>query len=324
MAVTRATPIGCGHYLPERVVENDEFTKTLETSDEWIRGRTGIERRHFAAEGEMTSDLAIAAARKALANCDMDGGEIDAIILATATPDNTFPSTATQVQHAIGCKGFAFDVQAVCAGFMYALATANSMIVSGQARTVMVIGAETFSRILDWEDRGTCVLFGDGAGAVILRGEDATGDVTDRGVLGVQLRSNGAYRDLLYVDGGPSTTGDAGKLRMLGKEVFKHAIVKLKDIAEMVMDSTGVTSDDIDFIVPHQANLRIIKGTAQKMNVPMEKVIVTVQDHGNTSAASIPLALSVAVGEGRVKQGDLLLMEGIGGGLAWGSALVRW
>lgn len=324
MGVTRATPIGCGHYLPERVVENDEFTKTLETSDEWIRARTGIERRHFAAEGERTSDLGIAAAKAALANAGIDGSEIDAIILATATPDNTFPSTATQIQHAIGCPGFAFDVQAVCAGFMYALATANSLILSGQARTIMVIGAETFSRILDWEDRGTCVLFGDGAGAVILRGEEAEGEVSDRGVLGVKLRSDGAHRELLYVDGGPSTTGDAGKLRMLGKEVFKHAVVKLKDIAEAVMDEKGVTSDQIDFIVPHQANLRIIKGTAQKMNVPMEKVVVTVQDHGNTSAASIPLALSVAVGQGRIKRGDLLLMEGIGGGLAWGSALVRW
>ncbi|MGB0854032.1 MAG: beta-ketoacyl-ACP synthase III [Pikeienuella sp.] len=324
MSVTRATPVGCGHYLPKRVVENIEFTKTLDTSDEWIRARTGIERRHFAADDERTSDLAINAAKAALANAGMDGSEIDAIVLATATPDNTFPSTATQVQHAIGCPGFAFDVQAVCAGFMYALATANSMILSGQARTVMVIGAETFSRILDWEDRGTCVLFGDGAGALILRAEETAGVNEDRGVLGVQLRSNGAYRDLLYVDGGPSTTGDAGKLRMLGKEVFKHAVAKLKDIANAVIEDVGVGAEDIDFIVPHQANLRIIKSTAQKMNVPMEKVIVTVQDHGNTSAASIPLALSVAVGEGRIKQGDLLLMEGIGGGLAWGSALVRW
>lgn len=310
--------------MPKRVVENIEFTKTLDTSDEWIRARTGIERRHFAADDERTSDLAINAAKAALANAGMDGSEIDAIVLATATPDNTFPSTATQVQHAIGCPGFAFDVQAVCAGFMYALATANSMILSGQARTVMVIGAETFSRILDWEDRGTCVLFGDGAGALILRAEETAGVNEDRGVLGVQLRSNGAYRDLLYVDGGPSTTGDAGKLRMLGKEVFKHAVAKLKDIANAVIEDVGVGAEDIDFIVPHQANLRIIKSTAQKMNVPMEKVIVTVQDHGNTSAASIPLALSVAVGEGRIKQGDLLLMEGIGGGLAWGSALVRW
>ena len=324
MSVTRAVAIGCGHYLPDRIVENEEFTATLDTSDEWIRARTGIERRHFAAEGENTSDLGVAAARKALANAGIDGSDIDAIILATATPDNTFPSTATQIQHAIGAGGFAFDVQAVCAGFMYALATANSLILTGQARCVMVVGAETFSRILDWEDRGTCVLFGDGAGAVILRAEDAAGGVDDRGVLGVKLKSNGAHRDLLYVDGGPSTTGQAGKLRMLGKEVFKHAVTKLVDIADEVMEEVGVTSDDIDWLVPHQANLRIIKSSAQKAKLPMEKVVVTVQNHGNTSAASIPLALSVAVSEGKIKRGDLLLTEGIGGGLAWGSALIRW
>ncbi len=324
MTVTRATAIGCGHYLPSRVVENDEFAASLETSDEWIRSRTGIERRHFAAEGEMTSDLGIAAARAALADAGISGAEVDAVILATATPDNTFPSTATQIQQAIGCTGFAFDVQAVCAGFMFALATADAMIRTGQARTIMVVGAETFSRILDWEDRRTCVLFGDGAGALILRGEQATGNKDDRGVLGVKLRSDGAHRELLYVDGGPSTTGNAGKLRMLGQEVFKHAVVKLADIAHEVMEDVGVTGDDITWMVPHQANLRIIARTAQKTNLPMDRVIVTVQDHGNTSAASIPLALSVAVSEGRIKRGDLLLMEGIGGGLAWGSALLRW
>ncbi len=324
MSVTRAVAIGCGHYLPDRIVENKEFTATVDTSDEWIRARTGIERRHFSAEGENTSDLGVAAARKALANAGIDGSDIDAIILATATPDNTFPSTATQIQHAIGAGGFAFDVQAVCAGFMYALATANSLILTGQARCVLVVGAETFSRILDWEDRTTCVLFGDGAGAVILRAEDAAGGVDDRGVLGVKLKSNGAHRDLLYVDGGPSTTGQAGKLRMLGKEVFKHAVTKLVDIADEVMEEVGVTSDDIDWLVPHQANLRIIKSSAQKAKLPMEKVVVTVQNHGNTSAASIPLALSVAVSEGKIKRGDLLLTEGIGGGLAWGSALIRW
>lgn len=324
MSVTRAVPIGCGHYLPERVVENDWFATFLDTSDEWIRARTGIQRRHFAAEGELTSHLAINAAKAALADAGIAGSEVDAIVLATATPDNTFPSTATQVQDAIGAQGFAFDVQAVCAGFMYALATASSLLQTGQARTIMVIGAETFSRIMDWEDRRTCVLFGDGAGALILRAEEGTGEKTDRGVLGVKLRSNGAHRDLLYVDGGPSSTGDAGKLRMEGQEVFKHAVVKLADIAHEVMEEAGVSGDDIDWMVPHQANLRIISRTAQKTNLPMERVIVTVQDHGNTSAASIPLALSVALSEGRIKRGDLLLMEGIGGGLAWGSALIRW
>ena len=324
MAVIRAVPVGCGHYLPDRIVENDEFAKTLETSDEWIRARTGIERRRFAADGQKTSDLAIAAANAALANAGINGSDIDAVILATATPDNTFPSTATQVQAAIGAGGFGFDVQAVCAGFMYALATANAMILTGQATTVMVVGAETFSRILDWEDRSTCVLFGDGAGAVILRAEEARGDVSDRGVLGVKLRSDGAHRDLLYVDGGPSSTQNAGKLRMLGKEVFKHAVNKLTTIADEVMEHVGVNGDDVDWIVPHQANLRIITKTAEKAGVPMEKVVVTVQDHGNTSAASIPLALSTAVGEGKISTGDLLLMEGIGGGLAWGSALIRW
>ncbi|MFV0472728.1 MAG: beta-ketoacyl-ACP synthase III [Pikeienuella sp.] len=322
--MTRAVAIGCGHHLPERVVENDEFAKTLDTSDEWIRARTGIERRHFAAPGELTSHLGIEAARKALANAGIAGEEVDAVILATATPDATFPSTATQIQHAIGAGGFAFDVQAVCAGFMYALATADAMIRTGQARTVLVVGAETFSRILDWTDRRTCVLFGDGAGALVLRGEESAGALSDRGVLGVRLRSDGAYRDLLYVDGGPSSTGISGKLRMMGQDVFKHAVVKLADIAHQVMEETGVTAADIDWMVPHQANLRIIARTAQKTGLPMEKVVVTVQDHGNTSAASIPLALSVAAAEGRFAHGDLLLMEGIGGGLAWGSALLRW
>ncbi|MEX2518606.1 MAG: beta-ketoacyl-ACP synthase III [Paracoccaceae bacterium] len=324
MTVTRAVAIGCGHYLPSRIVENSEFAASLDTSDGWIRDRTGIERRRFAADGELTSDLGIAAARAALANAGIGGEEIDAVILATATPDATFPSSATQIQHAIGAGGFAFDIQAVCAGFMYALATADAMIKSGQARTVMVIGAETFSRILDWTDRRTCVLFGDGAGALILRAETGEGGVTDRGVLGVRLRSDGGHRELLYVDGGPSSTGHAGKLRMMGQEVFKHAVTKLAEVAHDVMAEAGIEAKDIDWMVPHQANLRIIARTAQKTGLPMERVIVTVQDHGNTSAASIPLALSVAVADGRIKRGDLLLMEGIGGGLAWGSALLRW
>lgn len=324
MTVTRAVALGCGHYLPARIVENAEFAETLETSDQWIRERTGIERRRFAAEGEATSDLAIAAARAALANAGIGGAEVDAIILATATPDATFPATATQVQKAIGAGGFAFDVQAVCAGFMYALATADALIKAGQARTIMVIGAETFSRILDYTDRRTCVLFGDGAGALILRAEESAGGATDRGVLGVKLRSDGSHRELLYVDGGPSTTGAAGKVRMEGPEVFKHAVVKLADIAHEVMAAAGVTGDDVAWMVPHQANLRIIASTAKKSGLPMEKVVVTVQEHGNTSAASIPLALSVAVADGRIRRGDLLLMEGIGGGLAWGAALLRW
>lgn len=324
MTITRAVPIGVGHYLPKRVVENEEFTKFLDTSDEWIRARTGIERRHFAADGELTSHLAINAARAALEDAGIDGPDVDAIILATATPDNTFPATATQVQHAIGAGGFAFDVQAVCAGFMYAVATADALIRTGQARTILVIGAETFSRIMDWTDRRTCVLFGDGAGAMVLRASEGEGTKADRGVLGVRLRSNGAHRNLLYVDGGPSSTGETGKVRMEGQEVFKHAVVKLADIAHEVMAEVGVAGDDISWMVPHQANLRIIARTAQKTELPMERVIVTVQDHGNTSAASIPLALSTAVRDGRIKRDDLLLMEGIGGGLAWGSALLRW
>lgn len=325
MSVVRAIPVGCGHYLPERVVENDEFTATLDTSDEWIRTRSGIERRHFAAEGEKTSDLATEAARRALENAGMTGADLDAIIVATATPDQTFPSTATRVQHALGMtNGFAFDVQAVCAGFIYAVSTANSMIVSGQARTVMVIGAETFSRIMDWTDRSTCVLFGDGAGAVILTRGEGDGGLADRGVMAVKLHSDGGYNDLLYVDGGPSTTQTAGVLRMEGRKVFQHAVMKLAAVAHEAMEEVGATADDVTWMVPHQANIRIIEATAKKTGLPMEKVIVTVQNHGNTSAASIPLALSEAAAEGRIKRGDLLLMEAIGGGLAWGAALMRW
>lgn len=325
MTLTRAIAVGCGHYLPERVLTNDELSKTLDTSDEWIRTRTGIRRRHIAAEGERTSDMAVAAARRALDSAGLDRSDLDAVVLATATPDQTFPSTATRVQHALGMRrGFAFDIQAVCAGFIYALANANGLILSHQARRVLVVGAETFSRILDWEDRSTCVLFGDGAGAVVLEAADGVGGAQDRGVLGTCLHSDGAYNGVLYVSGGPSTTGAAGVLRMEGKEVFRHAVVKLAEVADEVMARVGVTSQDIDWIVPHQANLRIIENTAKKSGIPMERVIVTVQDHGNTSAASIPLALSTAVADGRIRRGDLLLMEGIGGGLAWGSALLRW
>lgn len=320
----RAAVTGVGHYLPERVVPNAEFEKTLDTSDEWIRERTGIERRHFAADGQTTSDMATRAARVALERAGRDAGEVDAIVLATSTPDLTFPSAATMVQKALGMTGgFAFDVQAVCAGFVYALSTANALIVAGQARRVLVIGAETFSKILDWTDRSTCVLFGDGAGAVVLEAVEGDGTGADRGVLATDLHSDGSFKDLLYVDGGIST-GTTGMLRMEGREVFRHAVGKLAQTAEASLERAGLSGEDVDWIVPHQANLRIIKATAQKMGVPMERVVVTVQDHGNTSAASIPLALSVGVERGQIKPGNLLVMEAIGGGLAWGSVVLRW
>ena len=325
MAVTRAVAVGCGHYLPARVVENAEFEKSLDTTDEWIRTRSGIERRHFAAEGEKTSDLAVHAARMALDDAGLTGADIDAIVLATATPDQTFPSTATRVQAALGMEGgYAFDIQAVCAGFLYAIANANALIVSGQARRVLVIGAETFSRIMDWTDRATCVLFGDGAGAIVLEGQDGDGGSDDRGILATHLKSDGRFNDLLYVDGGVSTTQTAGVLKMEGREVFKHAVVKLAEAGSAALEQAGLSEADVAWVVPHQANLRIIRSTAQKVGIPMEKVVVTVQDHGNTSAASIPLAMSVAAREGRFKPGDVLLMEAIGGGLAWGAAVLRW
>jgi len=324
MTVLRAVACGCGRYLPERVVENAEFAATLDTSDEWIRARTGIERRHFAAEGEKTSDLAIAAARNALDDAGLDGRDIDVIVLATATPDQTFPSTATRVQAAIGMAGYAYDIQAVCAGFIFALAQADALIRTGQARRVMVIGAETFSRILDFTDRGTCVLFGDGAGALILEAREGAGDRADRGVLATDLNSDGRYNALLYVDGGPSTTGAAGVVRMAGQEVFKHAVLKLAATGGAALARAGLTPADVDWLVPHQANLRIMTMTAQKLGVPAEKVVVTVQDHGNTSAASIPLALAVAHQAGRIAEGEVVLMEAIGGGLAWGAAVLRW
>ena len=325
MSVIRARAIGCGHYLPERIVTNDELAQRIDTSDEWIRTRSGIRQRHVAAEGEKTSDLAIPAALKALEMAGLDASDIDALIIATTTPDQTFPSTATRVQNAIGMTGgYAFDIQAVCAGFMYALANANGLILSGMAERVLVIGAETFSRILDWDDRATCVLFGDGAGAVVLEAHPGTGTPADRGVLGTCLHSDGGHNDILYVNGGPSGTQTTGTVRMQGREVFRHAVQKLAAVADEVMEKVGVTSADLNWIVPHQANLRIIEGTAKKAGVPMEKVVVTVQNHGNTSAASIPLALSIAVSDGRIQPGHLMLMEGIGGGLAWGGALLRW
>lgn len=321
---TRAVVKGIGHYLPERVVENAWFEDRLDTSDEWIRSRSGIERRHFAAEGETTSDLATHAARAALDDAGLEPDDIDAIVLATSTPDLTFPSAATMVQAALGMtRGFAFDVQAVCAGFIYALSTANAMILSGQARRIMVIGAETFSRILDWDDRATCVLFGDGAGALILEAEEGAGTPQDRGILAVDLNSDGRHRDLLFVDGGVSTQ-TTGHLRMQGNQVFRHAIEKLAATAETALARAGLDDDDVDWIVPHQANIRIIQGTARKMKHSMDRVVVTVQDHGNTSAASIPLALSVGRARGQIKRGDLLVTEAIGGGLAWGAIVIRW
>jgi len=321
----RAVVRGVGHYLPERVVPNSEFEKTLDTSDEWIRARSGIERRHFAAEGQTTSDLAIHAAKMALDDAGLGAGDIDAIILATSTADLTFPSAATMVQAGLGMtNGFAYDVQAVCAGFVFAMSNANAMILSGQANRVLVIGAETFSRILDFTDRATCVLFGDGAGAVILEAHESAGTSDDTGILSVDLNSDGSYRDLLYVDGGVSTTGTAGVLRMQGPELFKHAVVKLAATARTSLEKAGLEQDDLDWLVPHQANIRIIAGTAKKLGLPMERVIVTLQDQGNTSAASIPLALSTGKAEGRFKPDDVLLLEAIGGGLAWGSVVLRW
>ncbi|WBU57501.1 beta-ketoacyl-ACP synthase III [Paracoccus sediminicola] len=315
-SVIRAT----GQYLPERIVENSWFEDKVDTSDEWIRSRTGIERRHFAAEGETTSQMAIRAAEDALNRAGMSADQIDALIVATSTPDLTFPSVATMVQAGLSLKtGFAFDVQAVCAGFVFALANADGMIRSGQAQRVLVIGAETFSRILDWEDRGTCVLFGDGAGAVVL--EAAEGE---RGILASDLNSDGSYREILYVDGGVSTTGNAGKLRMQGNVLFRHAVEKLAETAHAAIDKAGLTPQDVDWLVPHQANARIIAATAQRMHLPMEKVILTVADHGNTSAASIPLALAVADAAGRFSKGDVIVTEAIGGGLSWGSVVLRW
>ena len=320
----RAVVRGVGHYLPDRVVENDEFAASLDTSDAWIRSRSGIERRHFAAEGQTTSDLAARAATAALADAGLDAAGLDALIVATSTADLTFPSVATMVQAEIGMTGgFAYDLQAVCAGFVYALGNAQALIAAGQARRVMVIGAETFSRILDFTDRGTCVLFGDGAGALVLEAEAGAGTAEDRGILAVDLHSDGRERDILYVDGGVST-GQTGVLRMQGKEVFRHAVEKLAETAHAALAKAGLGANDVDWIVPHQANLRIIKATASRMGLPMENVVVTVQDHGNTSAASIPLALSVGAARGQIKQGDLVVTEAIGGGLAWGAVALRW
>jgi 3-oxoacyl-[acyl-carrier-protein] synthase-3 len=306
-------------------MKNDEFAQFLDTSDEWITDRTGIRQRHIAADGELTSDLALAASREALSNAGMEAGELDLIVVATATPDETFPATATTVQAQLGVIGIpAFDVQAVCTGFIYALAVADNFIRAGQTKNALVIGAETFSRILDWKDRGTCVLFGDGAGAVILRAEEANGDATARGIMSTHLHADGRQHDLLYVDGGPSSTGTAGHLRMRGKEVFRHAVSNLASVVQEALSANNMAAETIDWLVPHQANRRIIDFTAKKLKLDEKKVVVTVDKHGNTSAASVPLALSEAVRDGRIKQGDVVLMEAMGGGFTWGAVLARW
>ena len=319
----RSVVQGCGSYLPEQVVTNADLAKKMDTSDEWIQQRTGIRQRHIAADGELTSHLAIKASERALAHAGLKASDLDLIVLATATPDETFPATATRVQAELGMtRGAAFDVQAVCAGFVYGLSVADSLIKNGLASTALVIGAETFSRILDWNDRGTCVLFGDGAGAVVLRAEKGKGTTADRGVLANALHSDGRQHDILYVDGGPSSTRTTGFLRMEGKEVFKHAVVNMAAVVGEVLAKAGFETKDIDWLVPHQANKRIIDSTGRKLGLPPERV--TVDRHANTSAASIPLALDAAVKDGRIKKNDLLLLEGIGGGLAWGASLVRW
>ena len=318
----RSVITGTGSALPANCVSNADLAERVDTSDEWIVERTGIRQRYIAGDGETTSTLAIDASRKALAAAGVDAGEIGLIILATATPDHTFPATATQVQAALGCSGgVAFDVQAVCSGFLYALATADSLLRTGMAKKALVIGSETFSRILDWDDRTTCVLFGDGAGAIVLEAKDVAAD--GPGILASRLHAEGAHKDMLYVDGGPSTTGTVGKLRMKGREVFRHAVVNLADVLREVLEETGMKAADIDWVVPHQANARILDATARKLDLPSEKVVVTVDRHANTSAASVPLALDTAVQDGRIKQGDLVMFEAMGGGFTWGASLAR-
>ena len=317
--------LGCGAYLPERIVTNDELAKRVDTTNEWIVERTGIRERHIAADGERTSDLAFHACRSALSSAGVAPSEIDLIVLATTTPDDVFPATATRIQAELGCtRGAAFDVQAVCAGFVYALAVADNAIRLNQAKTALVIGAETFSRLLDWNDRNTCVLFGDGAGALVLRGYAGVANPKERGVLSTHLHTDGRLYDLLYVNGGPSSTQTVGTVRMQGKEIFRHAVAKLSEVVLEALKANGLTAADIDWFVPHQANERIIDGTARRLGLSEERVIKTVARHANTSAASVPLALAEGVADGRIKKGQLLLIEAIGGGLAWGASLVRW
>jgi 3-oxoacyl-[acyl-carrier-protein] synthase-3 len=321
----RSRVIGSGACLPANIVTNDDLAKRMETSDEWIRERTGIRQRHIALDGEKTSDLALGAAREALIDAGIDAGELDMIIVATTTPDESFPATATVVQSRLGMtRGAAFDVQAVCSGFIYGLSVADSLIRTGAARTILLIGAETMSRLLDWDDRATCVLFGDGAGAVVLQAHDGVGDNSDQGVLNTRLFSDGRLHDMLYADGGVSSTQTAGKLRMQGKEVFKHAVTNIAAAIVASADAAGLAIGDIDWFVPHQANQRILDGTARKLGIDPAKVISTVALHGNTSAASVPLALVTAVRDGRIKRGDLVLLEAMGGGFTWGAGLIRW
>jgi len=325
VTVFRSVVRGVGSYLPARTLTNDELAKQVDTSDEWIVQRTGIRERHVAAKDEKTSDLAIGAAKAALANAKLGAEDIDLIVLATSTPDLTFPASATTVQAALGItRGAAFDLQAVCSGFVFAMATADQYLRSGDFNRALVIGAETFSRILDWTDRTTCVLFGDGAGAVVLERTEQPGTVQDRGILISKLRSDGCHGAKLYVDGGPGSTGTVGHLRMQGKEVFRHAVGMITDVVEDAFKATGYNANDIDWFVPHQANLRIIDGSARKLGIAPEKIVVTVDKHGNTSAASIPLALSAAASDGRIKTGDLVLLEAMGGGFTWGATLLRW
>jgi len=325
VTVTRSVVLGCGSYLPQRILTNDELAGMVDTSDEWIVQRTGIHERRIAAPGEMTSDMGLKAAQAALAAAGLDAGAIDLIVLGTSTPDNTFPATAVSIQAALGIThGAAFDLQAVCSGFVFAFATADAFLKSGAFKRALVIGAETFSRILDWSDRGTCVLFGDGAGAIVVEAQDQPGTREDRGLLTSHLRSDGRHKLKLYVDGGPASTQTVGHVRMEGRDVFKHAVANITDVIEDAFRATGYTAKDIDWFVPHQANKRIIDGSAHKLGIDPAKVVSTVGLHGNTSAASIPLALSVAVADGRIKRGDLVLLEAMGGGFTWGSALVRW
>ena len=325
MTVTRSIMLGCGSYLPERVVTNAELAAQVDTTDDWIVQRTGIRERHIAADGEFTSHLGLKAAQAALKNAGVDAQSIDLIVLATSTPDNTFPASAVEIQNGLGIThGVAFDLQAVCSGFVFALATADNFLRSGSHKRALVIGAETFSRILNWEDRTTCVLFGDGAGAVVLEAQQQEGVTADRGILTTHLRSDGRHKAKLYVDGGPGSTKTVGHLKMEGKEVFKHAVGMITDVIYDAFKATGTTAEDIDWLVPHQANKRIIDASARKLDIAPQKVVLTVHKHGNTSAASIPLALCEAVADGRIKRGDLILFEAMGGGFTWGSVLVRW
>ena len=325
MTVRRSVILGCGAYLPAQVLTNEDLARKVDTSDEWIVQRTGIHERRIAAPGEFTSDLAVHAARSALAHAKVDASSIDLIVLATSTPDNTFPASAVAVQEKLGItRGAAFDLQAVCSGFVYALATADSLLKAGSFSRALVIGAETFSRLLDWTDRTTCVLFGDGAGAVVLDSQEQPDGAEERGIMTVRLRSDGRHKTKLYVDGGPSSTGTVGHLRMEGREVFRHAVAMITDVVEDAFEATGYTAADVDWFIPHQANKRIIDGSAHKLGIPPAKIVVTVDRHGNTSAASIPLAMNDAVADRRIKRGDLLLLEAMGGGFTWGAALIRW